>query len=64
MLRTDPNAAWKQRAVDMFVAEGREVSEIAAYYACHKLRVEQAIREALRGMAALVSKQAQQDKES
>lgn len=49
------NAPWKQAVVNDFL-RGQSVSDIAQQSACHKLRVEQVLREAITGLAKLTAK--------
>lgn len=43
---------WKQAVVNDFL-RGASVADIATQSACHKLRVEQVLREAIAGLATL-----------
>ena len=54
--RTEREHAWKQAVTNDFL-RGESVSTIAQRCACHKLRVEQVIREAISGLAALKTPQ-------
>lgn len=55
---THGQTEWKQAVTNDFV-RGESVATIAARCACHKLRVEQVLREAIRGLAALRAPQEQ-----
>lgn len=50
------NEPWKQAVVNDFL-RGEAVTAIAQRSLCHKLRVEQVLREAISGLAAQVTKQ-------
>lgn len=55
------NEPWKQAVVNDFL-RGQSVATIAQQSFCHKLRVEQVLREAIKGLAAQVRKAADMPK--
>lgn len=52
--RIEQDHAWKQAVTNDFL-KGDDVATIATRCACHKLRVEQVLREAITGLAALTA---------
>lgn len=56
--RTQQRITWKQTVVDRFLS-GQHAGDIANYYGVSRLRVEQAIREAISGLAARVVHQSE-----
>lgn len=54
--RTQRGHDWKQAVTNDFL-KGDSVATIANRCACHKLRVEQVLREAISGLAALKAKE-------
>ena len=50
--RTSGQSDWKQAVTNDFL-RGESVADISTRCACHRLRVEQVIREAISGLAAL-----------
>lgn len=52
----DADHGWKQAVTNDFI-RGASVTDIATHNACARARVEQVLREAIRGLAVLTQKE-------